>query len=112
MKKEKLSKATIPGHPGFETLKKYQLIYADGSLMKPVYCGISTVWETSITGDEPIYAIFAAGTNRLVILEKRSRSWKEIKLEEVENLYGLFWRMCVQISLQRQLEETLLSDVK
>ena len=63
--------------------------------MKPVHCGISTVWAAAIRDDEPVYAIFAAGTNRLVILKKQADQWKEIQLHEVENLYGLLWQMCV-----------------
>lgn len=89
--------------PDIETLRRYKLLWNDGRPMKPVHCGISTVWATAIRDDEPVYAIFEAGTNRLVILERLGSEWREVQLNEVENLYGLLWQMCVAWSLKRML---------
>ena len=78
-----------------EVLKKHGLFYHSyQEPMKPVFFDHSEVWATAITSDKPVYAVFNAGTNKLVILEKApDSSWKEVKLEEVKNLYGLMWKM-------------------
>lgn len=85
--------------PDYITLKKFKLIYFDGEPMIPTYCGISIVFAKQISKDEPVYAIFAAGTNRLVILEKTPcNDWKQINLNEIKDLNGLICRMCGNIN--------------
>ena len=93
--------------PDYATLQKFRLVYVGGDPMIPVYCGISTVWAAQVEENEPVYAIFDAGTNRLVILEKaQGNNWKEVTLNEVKNLYGLIWRMSCNIShVKHELRE-------
>ena len=60
----------------------------------PVYCGPSETWAAAINKDTPIYSVYYGGTNRFVILRKYEASeWEEIKYTEVDNLYGLIWRL-------------------
>ena len=59
---------------------------------KPSIFTYSTVWATAVKENEPFYALYDGGTNRLVVLRYIDK-WEEIKLEEVENLYGLIWKM-------------------
>lgn len=78
--------------PDESTLEKFDL-----KGCKPVICGICTVWATAVRNDEPVYAVFNRGTNYLVVLEKRAGDWRKVELQEVENLYGLVWRMTLKM---------------
>lgn len=82
-----------------EVLKKHRLVYySDQKPMQPVFFDTSQIWATAVTKETPVYAVFDRGTADLVILEKTPQTeWTEIKLEQVENLYGLVWKMTLNM---------------
>jgi|SRR5580658_407497 hypothetical protein len=86
----------MPEPPDQATCELFKLLKNDGTAMKPVFVGPSEVWMSAFREDEPIYAVFNGGTNRVVVLEKSAGSWREVSLQQVKNLYGLIWRMCLE----------------
>ena len=77
-----------------ETLKKYNLVYSDGSPMQPAFIDSAVVWATAATPEDPVYAIFNGGTNRLVILKYEKGDWSEVNFEDIScgDLYNLMWK--------------------
>ena len=82
-----------------EELDKFDLYYHDGSIIQAKYTGCSTVfWHPDINNDT-IYKLYDHGTNRLIVLryDKEKDSWEEIGLEDIDNLYGLFWKIIIHL---------------
>lgn len=88
--------------PDIETLRREKLMmltYPEKEIpLAPALCMDSNVWAGANHPDNPVYALFHAGTNSLVILERRGKSpWKRVELEEVDNLYGFLWKTTLNI---------------
>ena len=74
---------------------------------EPVYIADSVVWATAHKGDEtPYYCLYYSGTNSMTVLENRNDVWKEIQFDEIENLYGFFWKFMLEhYSIKERLKE-------
>jgi len=84
--------------PDYSVLKKHKLLHHGGTPIKPFYIGSSVVWACSHRGeDEPHYAFYTCGTNCLKILKELHGEWQEVQLTEVENLYGIIWKIGIGI---------------
>jgi hypothetical protein len=80
---------------------KYRLLYDDGYEKKHTFEGTDIVWQTHYSYNKnnkiPIYTyrLYNRGTNDLLVLRYSDieEKWEEIKLEQIENLYGFLWRL-------------------
>ena len=100
--------------PDYETAKKFRLLSSGdtGDYHLPVFVGISEVWAMAVTKDTPVYAVYCNGTNCLRILEKigSNGEWKQVELEKVYNLYGLVWKICVNLDHEKYWAEKLKKE--
>lgn len=81
--------------PNEETHKKFGI----GLSNHPVYCDTSVVWATGSHKNSPVYAVYDRGTNWLFILERvGDGEWREINLKDVDNLYGLIWKLTLKVN--------------
>jgi hypothetical protein len=82
-----------------EEIKEFHLYYHNNSVIEPVYEGYSEVWSTAIDKDTPYYRIYNCGTNNIKVLfyNYKTDSWDEIKFEEIQNIYGLVYRLLCKI---------------
>lgn len=83
--------------PPMEVLEKYHLTY--NIPRQPFFCGNGVVWAATVEKGDPVYAFFNNGTNNLVILEKKNDKWTQISISNVENLYGIIWKLGAEIEL-------------
>ena len=69
---------------------------ADSIPSVPFYVGTSNVWAMANNPSLTVYALFNNGTNSLKILARNDNDpWREVKVEEIDNLYGFIWKMTV-----------------
>ena len=61
----------------------------------PTFELTDVVWAAANNGKLPVYRFYYTGTNSLTILRYTWEGdiWEKIKLEEIENLYGLLWKL-------------------
>ena len=72
--------------------------------IKPFYLGESEVWAAAMTKNTPVYALYTCGTNDLRVLRKIGGSeWSKIEVSEIDNIYGLLWRIGVELNLSEYL---------
>ena len=76
------------------------------TLGDPVFAGYSKVWSP-INDDDPYYKIYYCGTNcfKIMSYDSSNDEWVEVELDEVVNLYGLFWKMVLEIDRLKQMLE-------
>jgi hypothetical protein len=90
---------SIPRDVNEKEIEKFDLRYYGGTLKQPSIETSTIVWSAAMTKTDPIYRLYNAGTNYLLILRYNwnSDEWKKIELNEVNNVYGLLWLMCLEI---------------
>lgn len=70
------------------------------TFLSPFYIGDSIVWATYAKGDEdPYYCLYYGGTNDLRIIKNDNGIWSNININEINNLCGFVWKMCVLTGL-------------
>jgi hypothetical protein len=82
-----------------EELDRIGLYYYGDKVIQAKYTGCSTVfWHPDIDKDVTL-KLFDRGTNDLVILmyDSQKDSWEEIGLEDIDNLYGLLWKIIIHL---------------
>lgn len=86
--------------PSYEVCEKFDLIYSHNKTsIKPFYCNVSCVWSAALNKDTPIYALYCCGTNDLRVLRKiGDNDWERIEVTEIDNIYGLLWRIGVNLN--------------
>lgn len=67
---------------------------------EPTFEMTSNVWAMASRKDLPVYRIYYCGTNCFKVLKYTwyDDKWECIKLEEIEDLYGYFWKIILHIS--------------
>ena len=71
-----------------------------GAFLEPVWESYSEVWTTCVNENTITYRMYDLGTNSLKITRyiPKADKWEEIKVEEIEGLYGLMWRIMAHIT--------------
>jgi hypothetical protein len=68
-------------------------------LLPPRYIGDGIVWLAALNGDnDPYYVLYDGGTNDLRIVENRNGAWRNIEVNQIQNLYGFIWKMLLRIN--------------
>jgi hypothetical protein len=96
----------LPRNLNEEEVEKFHLRYYNSDIIQPVYEGTSNVWSAADTGKLPVYRLYNRGTNALLVLcySWETDRWTEIELANIDNLYGLIWKIMVKFqSLQYKL---------
>ncbi len=65
----------------------------------PEFEGCIHIWATLDSGKEPVYRLYDRGTNCLIIYKYNWEKdiWEKITIEEIHNIYGLLWLLCLKI---------------
>jgi len=90
-----------------EEIKKYELRYYNSDeVAQPAIETTAVVWSAAMTETDPVYRLYAHRTNCLLVLKYDwgKDSWDRIEFEEIHNLYGLLWLMCLRISSLKDKE--------
>jgi hypothetical protein len=77
---------------------KYYLRYSDGGIINYSIETTLTIWAAAATEIDPVYRLYNRGTNNLLILryDWGIDEWQEIKYNEIKNIYGLLWLLCIK----------------
>lgn len=80
------------------------------TVMEPVFEHTGSVWCASDNGKLPTYRLYNCGTNCLKILKYTPDRdvWEEVKLENINTLYGLMWNMCLELENSTSIDTTTL----
>jgi len=84
-----------------EEIDKYDLRYSDGPIKKPAIEASTVIWASQMTETDPIYRLYDGGTNILIVLVYNwdTDTWDKIEYDEINNLPGLLWLMCLQCTM-------------
>lgn len=82
-----------------EEIDEHHLRYHNGTEMMPAIETSTHIWAAASTTTNTIYRLYNGGTNRLVILRYswEKDKWERIEVEEIKNIHGLLWLLCIKI---------------
>jgi hypothetical protein len=80
-------------------IDKFNLKYYGGKKMKTVFEHTGSVWCAADNGRLPTYRLYNCGTNCLKVLKYTPDRdvWEEVKLDDIDTLYGFVWNMCLKL---------------
>jgi hypothetical protein len=71
-----------------------------GAFLEPVWQSVSEVWMTATNKNTITYRMYDLGTNHLKVTRyvPKADKWEEIKVEDIQGLYGLMWRIMAHMT--------------
>ena len=99
MTREELEKLGLVQGPSYDDDDEETTNEYPEYVHKPIFESVAGVWATAIDENTPTYRVYNCGTNDLRIFEYTpvSDTWKKVDLNGIGNLYGLIWRMTLEI---------------